>query len=64
MRLEFVDVNLELPISHCWRLPMTRSAGGTADLAPLRNADRSGWLRATCLKPACEGLVKLLKPSV
>jgi hypothetical protein len=37
---------------------MARSASGTADFAPLRNSDRSGWLRATWLKPAFErGLV-------
>src|SRR2546425_13169775 len=28
--------------SHCCRLPMARSARGTTDLAPLRNADLSG----------------------
>src|SRR5207247_4918649 len=69
---EFVEVNLELglahsvvgPISHCWRLPIPRSASGTADFAPLRNSDRRGCLRATCLKPASESPEKLLRPSV
>ncbi len=43
---------------------MARSASGTADLAPLRNSDRSGWVRAMCLKPASESPPKLLRPSV
>src|SRR6516162_3025387 len=31
---------------------MARSASGTADFVPWRSSDRSGWLRATCWKPA------------
>src|ERR1017187_7020482 len=39
-------------MSHPWRLPMALSARGTADFAPFRSAERSGWMRVTCLNPA------------
>src|SRR5260370_656249 len=37
--------NAQVPINHCWRFPIARSASGTADWAPFRNSDQRGWLR-------------------
>src|ERR1035437_4608893 len=51
-------------MSHPWRLPMALSARGTADFAPFRSAERSGWMRVTCLNPASARPAKLLRPSV
>src|ERR1035441_1097619 len=51
-------------MSHPWRLPMALSARGPADFAPFRSAERSGWMRVTCLNPASARPAKLLRPSV
>ena len=70
---ELVQIDLELRTAHAVvgaDQPLLEVAdgpigkGGTADFAPLRNSDRSGWMRATCLKPASERPAKLLRPSV
>ena len=69
---EFVEINLKLGLAHSVvgaDQPLLQVANGpigerTADFAPLRNSDRSGWVRATCLKPASERPAKLLRPSV
>ena len=34
----------QISISHCWGVPIARSARHTADFVPLRNSDRRGWL--------------------
>ena len=47
---KLVEVDLELflayamigSMSHCWRLPIARSASGTTDLVPFRKAVREG----------------------
>ena len=54
---EFVEIGLELGFAYpmigfdqpLLKIADTRSARGTADLAPFRNSERTGWLRAICL---------------
>src|SRR5438093_1511007 len=44
-------------MSHPWRLPMARSARGTADFAPFRSSERSGWMRVI----SCLGILRLAR---
>ena len=45
-----------VPINHCRRFPMARSASGTTEGTSLRRSVLRGWVRGTCVTPAAAQL--------